>query len=296
MGMYNQPVLFIGSRKKTNLFSDQCRHVFGSKIIFATVPETRISVQSVEKQILKYKHAITTVVLLLPFGHPAYEQFPAVLQHKSLGLVVYENDSCISNWLESVASYKKTNRKLLITGMQKPFYEKWCRKIYSALKASRTKNTVQLKLPFSIVKEALAKEFAKGFATCIYCGHGRSRGWSGYRGIRWADIGREKNSAVSGLVISLSCSTLKINKQTKPFGLEWVNSKRLCAFLGCKTAVHIQPLIVITGFLIEAFAKKNRSIGAMLIEMDHKIKSCSTAVQEEWKNFILIGNPFQPLG
>jgi hypothetical protein len=289
-----QSILIFGIPELLLELEPECRLAFGEKIIFAPVALPALSAKHIENLILKKKGKVKMAILLLPDTHISYTDYAPVYGHCCLGLFPYSNHTEIKQWLRAVRGYAQQTKKILVTGMQKPFYEKWCRKIYDSIRMGNTKNTVQLKMPFSTVKEELAKEFAKGFVLCTYCGHGRNRGWSGYRGFRWRDIEEKKMKTPSGVVLSLSCSNLKYQKSQTPFGVQWVGSGRLCSFVGCKTMVHIQPLITITNFFIEALQhKKNATIGEVMLAVQKKVLLETAIIRQEWGNFALVGNPLQ---
>ena len=73
----------------------------------------------------------------------------------------------------------------------------------------------------------------------LYFGHGRSRGWSGYRGIRWHHIKKTIQEEPNvGSVISMTCDNLKFENNKIPFGVKWVKDKKAYSFFGATDSVE----------------------------------------------------------
>lgn len=215
-----------------------------------------------------------------------------------VSLVFYRTYKDIANWINSLKTYPKVQLgKALILGMMKPFYLKWGNKIYTILKDERFKqNNIGKHLADTTTKIELSKYLSKGSRFVIYVGHGRSRGWSGYRGVRWKDIEQFEQKQPIGSMISLSCSSLKNDKEFSiPFGLQWVMEGRCCSFIGTWDSVKIKPLAEITNILLNSLTNcqvKNvydliQSINKQILELN------DSEVMVNWSKFRLIGNPYQ---
>ena len=189
---------------------------------------------------------------------------------------------------------QKSKDPVIVASMQKPFYIKWAKRFNSQIRKSLPSDkTVLYRPPEKATKADLAKLFAAGFSLCIYTGHGRNRGWSGYRGFRWEDIEAEKMYRPAGMVLSLSCSAFKSERNKTPFAMKWVRSGRLNTFCGFSTLVHIQPLIVISNLILDFIAthKKATTHDFVLYLNQRVLESGNEAVVKEWMSFRVAGNP-----
>ena len=135
-----------------------------------------------------------------------------------------------------------------------------------------------------------------GCSLAVYVGHGRSRGWSGYRGFRWSHMENTVQRKPIGTLISFSCSSLKSDKKNSlPFGLQWILSGRACTILASCGSLQLNALKVIGNIFLESVSSPDvSSIDELLFTMNDKIRSLNNpALLKNWGNFRLTGNPFQ---
>lgn len=241
------------------------------------------------------------VIVFSKYGKRNPSHFPEIcIGNFIISLVFYKTHEDISKWINALKIYPKEEaEKALIMGMMKPFYMKWGDQIYDSLRAARYKqNNIAKHLADSTTKLELSKYLSEGSSLAIYVGHGRSRGWSGYRGVRWKDIELFDQKKPIGNLISLSCSSLKQDKEfSLPFGLQWVMEGRCLTFIGSWDEIKIKPLAVITNLLINGISNSeiNKVYELLQHVNDQIIELNDSDVLLNWSKFRLIGNPYQML-
>ncbi len=242
-----------------------------------------------------------TVIIFSKYGRITAAQFPKICTSDLLiSLFFYKTLSDISNWIEAIGNYNESPpNEVLVLGMMKPFYIKWAERVYNCLRNKRYGEEKTSKhLPDITTNIELANQLSQGCILAIYVGHGRSRGWSGYRGFRWSHISRFNQKKPIGTVISLSCNSVKQDKtQSIPLGIQWVMDGRNCVFLGLTGSVKIRPLEEITRILLECLSVLEiRRVDQLILQLNDRIKKLDKPdVNSTWTNFRLIGNPFQAL-
>jgi hypothetical protein len=222
------------------------------------------------------------------------------LQGWVISTMVYRNERDITTWLDALdRSRARIPRDVLLMAMMKPLYMRWARRYYDALSGSSYgRDGVEMRLPDRTTKRDLAQRLSEGCALAVYMGHGRSRGWSGYRGFRWADVVAFEPVIPVGALISLSCSSLRLDKtQSIPTGLSWVLSGRACTYLGACDSVEVKPLQRIAALLLGALLRVEVTrLGDVVRYTDEEVRSQNEpALERAWERFRLIGNPCQRL-
>lgn len=242
------------------------------------------------------------IILFQRYGRREAERFPPVcLEGWLISLVVYRHERDLAAWLLALDRFRsRSPRDAVVLCMMKPFYMRWAERFHRELRGSRYRSAgIQMRGPDTTTKEELAERLSEGCALAIYMGHGRSRGWSGYRGFRWRDVERFDATCPVGALISLSCSSLRQDKaRSVPSGLTWVMSGRSCAFFGACGPVEVEPLATIASLLLEALSLPEITRLDELIRcVDAGVRrSADPAVQRNWETFRLIGSADQPLG
>ncbi len=242
-----------------------------------------------------------TVIIFSKYGEITPNQFPPICTSDLLiSLFFYKTPNDISNWIKAIGSYNEgPNDEVLVLGMMKPFYIKWAGRVYDCLSNERYGNKKTSKhLPDNTTKVELAYRLSKGCTLAIYVGHGRSRGWSGYRGFRWSHISRFDQTKPIGTMISLSCSSVKQDKtESIPMGIQWVMDGRNCVFIGSTESVKIRPLENITRILLDSISVSEiKRVDQLILQVNDKIRKLQKPdVSSIWDSFRLIGNPLQTL-
>jgi len=215
-----------------------------------------------------------------------------------LSLVFYKNYRELFNWLKALKDYSQNQpNKVFVLGMLKPFYVKWADKIYRSFRKEKYLNGNTYKhLPDTTTNVDLAKKLSCGCSLAVYVGHGRSRGWSGYRGFRWSHMEKTVQITPVGILLSLSCNGLKNDKiKSIPFGLQWVAEGRACTSIASCESLQIKPMESIANAFIESIAMTDLfRVDDLLFNMNEKLKKTNDPnVDMNWKHFRLIGNPIQ---
>ena len=118
----------------------------------------------------------------------------------------------------------------------------------------------------------------------FYLGHGRERGWSGYRGLRIHHL--QPPVEPMGLVVSLSCRTLD-------FGRELVKEGYAQAFLGADEAMGIPGLTRLVATIATVFANEYNFLNTAddFLTFTDRYVSLSTSVElhNVWSQLQLLG-------
>ncbi|MGB3800128.1 MAG: hypothetical protein WA952_09965 [Lewinella sp.] len=126
----------------------------------------------------------------------------------------------------------------------------------------------------------------------FYLGHGRPRGWSGYRGLRYRHLAAVPGGTVPGIgaLISLSCSTLD-------FGKQLIDGGRAGAFLGAAVPLPIPGLLRLLaefGAVYRDDGPPPATMAELMDQMDRRVSgSTHPGLAELWGQFDLLGNPDQ---
>lgn len=247
------------------------------------------------------RHGKGQLIVFKRYGRAGAERFPPVcIGGWVVALVFYRSPADIARWIGALGGFdRRLCRDTLVMGMMKPFYVKWAERFHRELQGADTAGArIEKRLPDTTTRSELSDLLSRGLKLGIYIGHGRSRGWSGYRGFRWEHVEEHTQSAPIGSMISLSCSSLKQDKVASvPSGLNWIMSGRCCAFFGACDAVKIQPLVHIARIMLELLSSPSVArLDELLRLTAQRVALIDEAeVADNWARFRLIGNPLQPL-
>jgi hypothetical protein len=241
------------------------------------------------------------VWVFVPYGTIRPTDLPGpVVGRVLVSYVFYRSPAEVAHWWRALrqAPLDVPDRALVLS-MMKPFYLEWAERVRAALTARRfSGGRLRCHFPDETLHTELGEILSHGCTLAVYVGHGRSRGWSGYRGFRWKHVAPYPQQAPVGTMISLSCSSLAQDREhSLPMGLQWVMAGRCGAFLGACDAVEIQPLATITGFMLDILkGDATLDAGDLVRAVDDQVTSSGCAEARRcWSSFRLIGNPFQPL-
>jgi hypothetical protein len=212
------------------------------------------------------------------------------------GSLFANNTGDIRSW---AGSFKKRGqeqgRTFAILSMWKDFYLKWANLYASALQHGYSLNGNRIKKWYAdeISQDQIGANLAKGPSLAIYVGHGRSRGWSGYRGLRWHHIEQHPMVNPVGVLMSITCKNLLVEYNQVPFGVRWVMSGRAGTFMGAVHDVRINPLIKISNKFISLLRDGEYYIlSDILRKIDREIKATGDREEQDcWDRFRLIGDP-----
>lgn len=287
------PIIIVSSNRLYDHFASRYASVLDPACIWVATGHTEPELEDIYMLLDGYDTPVRYMVLIMPLTSVLFSGIQPVIRSTVVACLPYSTLKDVENWFDAVCKYHNAS-KIIITTMQKPFYVKWSRLFCTLLKQLHaTKHTIVYKPPEITTKKELAKLLSAGFGLCLYTGHGRPRGWSGYRGIRWADISDVPCPKPSGVVLSLSCSAFRIENKQQPFAIQWLLSGRIVAFAGFTAQVQIQPLIVISHLILDFIAEHDKAtFGDLVKYIDGKVAQAGQpAVMEVWKSFRLAGNP-----
>lgn len=252
-------------------------------------------------QLAKHTAAeFSAILLVVPRGHSPADLVPApALNGTPVGLIFASADDQLTPWLRAVGEFPhRADRELAVLAMWKPFYLEWGARFAAALRDGFGADSTRVRSWFAdeVTREELCERLAHGQNLVLYVGHGRERGWSGYRGLRWRHIDGVPLTRPIGAVVSLTCSNLKAPRAgDRAFGLNWVGSGRACAFFGAADSVRLRPLASIASDMIKEISSgAHRDLAGFIAALDRRIRAAATPpVLATWNRFRLIGNPVQ---
>lgn len=147
-------------------------------------------------------------------------------------------------------------------------------------------------------REELCRRLATGPSLAVYLGHGRSRGFSGYHGLRWSHVAAVRDHAPCGVLIAFACSTLQRERGRIPFGSRWVQEGRAAAYLGSVGAIPLGAHADLAHQTGAVFAEgRAPHLGGLLTELERRLASAPKlkGAYDAFRTFRVIGNPLQPL-
>ena len=219
-----------------------------------------------------------------------------------VGILLADHSDELLPWLQAIRDthLKTTTDSYHVLAMWKPFYLMWANRFVSAMMEGFSQNGSRVIPLFAdnTSRDTLCEALWQGPQLALYVGHGRSRGWSGYRGFRWKHIAENKQIRPIGSLITLTCDNLKPGREGKvPFGVRWVLTGRAGAFLGAIDSIEVKPLETIAQFFLDHFASGEiTNVGQLISSVNQNVNDCGDhTVHENWSCFRLIGNPLQRL-
>ncbi len=276
-----------------------CKRYSSHLIVQADARELAGSPADVISQHIQGPFAPDGILVVAPFGLRNSIEYPGpCLGSVPVGTVYADTPADLAPWLLSLQAADNPPPIFALMSMWKPFYLKWARIFGRTLREGYSSSGIKVQdwCADRVLGEELSVNLSRGVGLGIYTGHGRSRGWSGYRGLRWQHIEATTMIKPVSCLIALTCDNLKFDRQRSlPFGVQWIASGRGCAFFASVEKVQIHPLIHIASAMVRAFSQgKLSNIGEIIRETDLEIKqNPDPQVTTCWKSFRLIGNPLQ---
>lgn len=220
-----------------------------------------------------------------------------------VGLVPMATASALDPWLSALEARRHPvagGPEVEVLAMWKPLYLAWAERFTTALRGSDRDGPARVRDSTAdrVDRAEVCRRLARGPALAIYLGHGRVRGWSGYRGLRFGHVESVPVVRPVGVLLSLTCKTLAAERGHSPFGLRWIRTGRACAVLGAVEAVEIGPLEEIADALLALLGDgTERTLGSLIAELDAGLRrQGSPGALRNWTRFRLLGDPGQPIG
>jgi hypothetical protein len=258
---------------------------------------------------------IRALLLVAPRARPPAALLPTpVLAGLPVGLLRADLPEDLDPWLGAIAGdgadaaeggghgagTEASGVVLAVFAMWKPFYLGWGERLAAALEAGYGGRGIAVRKPFAdaVTREEACAELAAGPRLALYLGHGRQRGWSGYRGLRWRHVAAAPLREPVGALLALTCDNLKDGDGSLPsFGERWIDAGRAGAFFGAVDALAVPPLERIALVLEDLFAAgAARDLAGLLAATDAAVAGeADPAVGQAWRRFRLLGDPLRPL-
>lgn len=260
-------------------------------------PRSAGTIEQGVQQIASRNRAAAALVVLAASDRPL-ESIAAgpVVAGVPVGIVPVGDPRDFARWLDALRQRVVTSRpQYAILAMWKPFYLEWGRRFSGAISRGYG-NCADVRGWFAdeTTREELSENLGTGPDLVIYIGHGRRRGWSGYRGVRWSHLGAVAEAKPAGIVVSLSCDNLKVEAGKDPaFGIQWLRHGRAIAFFGAVKAIADDAMVGVAEVLAGELRLGNHAcLGSLLVAVDARLRSHgSPEMMEAWNSFRTVGDP-----
>lgn len=234
----------------------------------------------------------TSAWSMLPIGN--------TFRNRPVGWYHYHHPKEIPQLLERLRTPPPAlNGSMTTLAMWDDFYLKWGERVHRAAQKGYAKAAVPPRfLPANLTsREALVQQLVDvPSRLLLYMGHGRSRGWSAYLGLRLHHLLPSKTPPI-GSVIAMTCDNLKFERGLSPFGVQWVEIGHCYAYLGAVDALQVAPMEVICSYLeMLILEQAATTIGELMTLIHQKVQALDDeAVTTCWQQLRLAGHPFTPL-
>lgn len=219
-----------------------------------------------------------------------------------VGLLPVNHPEELIPWFQAIQEtrFQPTAPSYQILSMWKPFYIQWANRFVAALKEGLPSNGSNVIPLFAdeTSRDSLCHALWNGPKLALYVGHGRSRGWSGYRGFRWEHLAAQEQVRPVGALMTITCDNLKPGRAGEmSFGERWVLTGRAGAFFGATDSIKIKPLQTIARSFLSHFSSGEiTNLGQLISFVDRDVHDGDDAdVKANWSRFRIIGNPLQQL-
>lgn len=214
------------------------------------------------------------------------------------GIVVARRPRDLDAWIDGLRCVRHPSPKMGVMSMWKPFYLAWGERFARSLRRGYGPLGARVGLwgADRVYSESLCARLARGVGLGVYAGHGRVRGWSGYRGLRWSHVEAVRQVTPQACIIALACDTLNFNSgRGVPFGARWVMSGRCASYLAPASSVPVEPLEPIGDIFATAFRRgRSHTLAALVREVESRVRALGRSdVLASWQKFRILGNPLQ---
>lgn len=218
-----------------------------------------------------------------------------VIKGLPVGLLPSDSPRDLQPWLDGLLRQESGSGEWAVMAMARKSYLAGGRRFVRWLRGADP-DRVRPWFADTVSQEEVCERLATGPRLAVYVGHGRGRGFSGYRGLRWRHLARVKTYSPCGTIFSLACDTLKRTHNSQPFGSQWVMSGRAAAYFGPAEAVTISGITRL-GHLAGALFERDK-----LVTLSDLIKGLETRTSEDpdltdarraFEMCRLVGNPLQ---
>lgn len=236
------------------------------------------------------------VVLVAPRSRSPEDVVPGpVIGSRAVGLLFADRPHQLEPWLESLTRERARVPEWVMLAMWKAYYMRVARRFKGRLRERNPEGTTSW-LADSVTREELCRRLGGGPDLAIYFGHGRARGFTGYRGLRWHHVDEAPFERACGTVIGFACDTLDRARGAFPFGCAWVQGGRAAAYLGSVGSVGVIPNTALAMLTLEQLAQGSVcSLAGLLLGIDREIaeRPQLRSAGRAFESYRVIGNPLQ---
>lgn len=147
-------------------------------------------------------------------------------------------------------------------------------------------------------RDDLVAMLREGPGVVLYAGHGRTRGWSGYQGLRWRHLRppAPDRPRPAGVVVAFACDTLKRARSRVDFGTRLVGAGMARAYLGAVGSIRTADAEALSGIVVEHLARREgpATLATLLQGVDRAV-AADPAARRAWRSFRLLGDPTAPV-
>lgn len=244
------------------------------------------------------KGEVQGIMLVSPKRRSARRAIPApVVEGIPVGLLPSDRPEDLAPWLSALQNQESGTPTWAVMAMWRQSYLSLGRRFVGWLRGANADH-VDAWFADQVSREEVCRRLASGPRIALYVGHGRSRGLSGYRGLRWHHVAAVPQTAACGTVMCFACETLKRDRGAIPFGYRWVTAGRAAAYFGSVDAVSVKANLMLANKMGSVFARKRaRTVGELLTLVDRETPAdpLLDGARMALNTYRLIGNPLQPL-
>lgn len=236
------------------------------------------------------------VLLVAPrSGSPEAAVPGPVVEGRAVGLLFADRDRELLPWLACLPRKRPKVPEWVMLAMWKAYYMRIARRFKGRLRERNPEGTASW-LADTVTREDLCRRLGAGPDLAIYFGHGRARGFSGYRGLRWHHVAEAPSERACGTVIGFACDTLDRVRGVFPFGCAWVQGGRASAYVGSVGAVGVIPNTALAFLTLEHLARHSVcTLDGLLRAVDEEIAARPKlhSAGRAFETYRVIGNPLQ---
>jgi hypothetical protein len=242
---------------------------------------------------------VEAVLLVVPRSKSPRTASPsAVVGETVVGLVQADHPDELKPWLSSLWSleasgaWRDSGPAVAVCAMGKRIYRErsadWIRELSESGLATEDWRASLLS------REEVCGRLAGGAELVFYLGHGRARGWSGFQALRWHHVTAHAQKHPVGTVIAFACNTLTRTRGVVPFGVHYVMSGRVVAYLGWAGSMTIEEGLRFADRVCDQLARgREATVSQLLRAVVAKVEK--PAERRELREMRLLGWPFARL-
>lgn len=144
-------------------------------------------------------------------------------------------------------------------------------------------------------RDDLVGALRHGPGVVLYAGHGRTRGWSGYQGLRWRHLrpGSPGTGRPAGVVVAFACDTLKRSRSRVAFGTRLVAAGVARAYVGAVGSIRTADAEALSEVFLRHLARQASlsTVTDLLASVEGSLDENNVPARRAWTSFRLLGDP-----